>query len=67
MLGPKEGEENELVVVTRMNIQCRLVEVERTFTMASPNLRRQLCIQCMLLRSLEDLAREGMSRRSSKP
>lgn len=67
MLGPKEGEESELVVVTRMKIQRRLIEVERTCTMASAKLRCQLCIQCMLLTSHEDLAREGMSRRSSKP
>jgi hypothetical protein len=67
MLGPKEGEESEPVVVTRMKIQRRLIEVERTCTMASPKFRCQLCTQCMLLRSREDLAREGMSRRSSKP
>jgi hypothetical protein len=43
------------------------MEVERNCRRASPKVGCQLCIQCMLLRSHEDPAREGMLRRSSKP
>jgi len=45
MLGRKEGEESELVIVTRLENQCGLVEAERKCTRASAKCRCRLRIQ----------------------